>query len=66
MAQMKVFVSHSREDKAFCGTLVVGLTRAGADVWYDEQNMGPGRSCDAIRWSCGSGPSSYVVLARPR
>lgn len=43
MAAMNIFVSHSHEDSVFCRALVEALRHAGADVWYDEHNMGLGR-----------------------
>ena len=46
--QMKIFVSHSHQDDATSHTLVDGLRDAGADVWYDEYNMGAGRLMDVI------------------
>ncbi|HEY7343450.1 MAG TPA: toll/interleukin-1 receptor domain-containing protein [Ktedonobacterales bacterium] len=57
--QLRVFVSHTSEDSAFCHTIVAALRGAGADVWYDEHNMGSGRLADEIlrelgrrlRWS---------------
>jgi hypothetical protein len=33
---LKVFVSHSHQDDAFCCLLVGALRQAGSDVWYDE------------------------------
>jgi hypothetical protein len=48
MAQMHVFVSHSHEDDAFCRGVVAALRGAGADVWYDEHNLGSGQLVDTI------------------
>jgi len=48
VAQPRVFVSHSHEDDAFCRALVAGLRAAGADVWYDEHNLGSGQLLDTI------------------
>jgi tetratricopeptide (TPR) repeat protein len=42
MAQLRIFVSHSMTDAAFCTALVRALRMAGADVWYDEHNLGAG------------------------
>lgn len=41
--QLRGFVSHSHEDNAFCHAIVAALRDAGADVWYDEHNLGSGR-----------------------
>ncbi|HET8907947.1 MAG TPA: toll/interleukin-1 receptor domain-containing protein, partial [Ktedonobacterales bacterium] len=35
---LRVFVSHSDQDNAFCHSLVQALRHAGADVWYEEHN----------------------------
>lgn len=64
MAQMKVFVSHSSQDKAFRDTLVVGLRQAGADVWYDEQNLGAGVLRREIMRELADRPVFLVVLSR--
>jgi hypothetical protein len=61
---MRVFVSHSHEDDAFCRTLVDGLKRAGADVWYDEHNLGSGQLMSVIRRELGSRPVFLVILTK--
>jgi tetratricopeptide (TPR) repeat protein len=62
--RMKVFVSHSSEDKAFAHTLVDALRGAGADVWYDELNLGPGRLLDIIQKELARRPVFIVVLSK--
>lgn len=42
MSQLRILVSHSHKDNAFCHALVAALREAGADVWYDESNLNPG------------------------
>lgn len=42
MGQMHIFVSHSSEDNAFTSDLVQALRIAGADVWFDQDNLGAG------------------------
>jgi hypothetical protein len=37
-----IFVSHSHSDNAWCRAFVTALRARGADVWYDEQNLGFG------------------------
>ena len=64
MAQMKVFVSHSHEDDAFCRALVDGLRRAGADVWYDEHNLGSGQLMSIIQRELGERPVFVVILSK--
>jgi CheY-like chemotaxis protein len=39
---VKIFISHNHADNDFCEALVSALRTAGADVWYDEHNMGAG------------------------
>jgi hypothetical protein len=46
--QLKVFVSHSGLDKAICDQVVGALRDAGADVWYDEHNLGAGQLLEEI------------------
>src|SRR6185437_12127147 len=46
---LPIFVSHSHEDSAFCQELVTALRGAGADVWYDEHNLGAGHLMDVIQ-----------------
>ena len=50
---LPIFVSHSHEDGAFCQALVTALRGAGADVWYDEQNMGSGLLMSVIQSELG-------------
>lgn len=38
----RIFVSHSHSDNAWCRAFVTALRARGADVWYDEQNLGFG------------------------
>ncbi len=39
-----VFISHSREDNAFCKQFVDALRAAGVDVWIDMDDILPGRT----------------------
>lgn len=61
--QMLVFVSHAHEDSAFCQALVAGLRQAGADVWYDEHNLGYGRLMDVIERELKQRRVFLVVLS---
>jgi hypothetical protein len=65
MAQMKVFVSHSSTDKATCDAYVTALRRAGADVWYDEHNLGAGQLMDEIQRELHARPVFVVLLSQP-
>jgi tetratricopeptide (TPR) repeat protein len=62
--QLRVFVSHASEDSAFCYTIVAALREAGADVWYDEHNMGSGRLADEILRELGRRPIFVVILSK--
>jgi len=64
MAQMRVFVSHSWWDKAACDALVSVLRRAGADVWYDEHNLGAGQLLDEIQHEVDARPIFIVLLSK--
>ncbi len=64
MAQLKVFVSHSSNDKATCDTFVTVLRRAGADVWYDEHNLGAGQLLDEIQREVQARPIFIVLLSK--
>jgi Flp pilus assembly protein TadD len=63
MAQMRIFVSHSHEDDTFCRALVEGLRQAGADVWYDEHNLGSGQLLDTIEVELRERPVFVLVLS---
>lgn len=62
--QLRVFVSHASEDNAFCHAIVTALRDAGADVWYDEHNMGSGRLQDVILRELGSRPIFVLILSK--
>ncbi len=51
-----VFLSHSSSDKSFTSPLYDGLTKKGANVWYDEKKIKPG---DFIREEIHKGVSLY-------
>jgi tetratricopeptide (TPR) repeat protein len=63
MSTMSVFVSHSHHDDDFCRGLVAALRGAGADVWYDEQNLGAGHLMDAIERELRHRPVFIVILS---
>jgi CheY-like chemotaxis protein len=64
MAQLRVFVSHSSEDKPFCDALAAALRGAGADVWYDEQSLGAGHLLNVISRELSSHPVFIVILSK--
>ncbi|HEY1387614.1 MAG TPA: toll/interleukin-1 receptor domain-containing protein [Ktedonobacterales bacterium] len=61
---LRVFVSFSYEDDAFCREVVQALRDAGADVWYDERELGSGQLVNVIQRELGSRPLSIVVLTK--
>jgi Flp pilus assembly protein TadD len=62
--QLRVFVSHSHEDDAFCRAIVTALRDASADVWYDEHNMGSGLLMSVIQSELGTRPIFVVILSK--
>ena len=61
---LPIFVSHSHEDTAFCQALVTALREAGADVWYDEHNLGAGHLMDVIQQELGRRKIFIVILSK--
>ena len=64
MGQMRIFVSHSSQDNAFCDALVHGLRGAGANVWYDQQNLGVGQLLDVITKELRERKVFIVILSK--
>ncbi len=62
-ADAGVRLSHSHEDDTFCQAVVAGLRGAGADVWYDEHNMGSGQLIDTIERELRARPVFVLVLS---
>src|SRR5262249_1604140 len=60
---LRIFVSHSHQDDAFARALVAALRGAGADVWYDEHNLGSGRLGPEIERELRARPVFVVVLS---
>ena len=42
MGQIRIFLSHSSQDKAAADQFAQAFRQAGADVWYDEESLGVG------------------------
>jgi formylglycine-generating enzyme required for sulfatase activity len=59
----RVFVSHSHSDNEFCRRLVADLRAAGADVWYDEHNLGWGELRREIERQMPTRPYFVVILS---
>ena len=62
--QLRVFVSHSHEDNEFCQQIVQALRDAGADVWYDEHNLGWGELHDEIQRELGRRAIFVLILSK--
>ncbi len=62
--QLRVFVSHSHHDNEFCFAIVQALRTAGADVWFDEHNLGWGQLKDEIIREMGSRPIFVLILSK--
>jgi tetratricopeptide (TPR) repeat protein len=61
---LQVFVSHSWQDKAICDQVVIALRGAGADVWYDEHNLGAGVLRREIMKELAQRPVVLVMLSK--
>jgi tetratricopeptide (TPR) repeat protein len=64
MSQLRVFLSHSSQDKAAADTIAKTLRDAGADVWYDEHNLGAGHLKGEIQRELGRRPIFIVLLSK--
>jgi hypothetical protein len=64
MAQAaRIFVSHAHEDTPWCRTFVQALRDAGADVWYDEHDLGDGVISEEIERELQARPMFIVLLS---
>lgn len=64
MGTVSIFLSHSSQDKEFCDALVYALRAAGADVWYDNDDLGPGSIRDIIARQIEVRTVFIVVLSK--
>ncbi len=60
---VRIFVSHSHQDGDFTRNLVTALRGAGADVWYDEHNLGAGQLGPTVERELQLRPVFVVVLS---
>jgi hypothetical protein len=58
-----IFVSHAHEDNIWCRAFVLALREAGADVWYDEHNLGYGVLGEEIERELKVRPIFIVILS---
>jgi tetratricopeptide (TPR) repeat protein len=60
---LRVFVSHSHADESFTLQIVTALRFAGADVWYDEHDLGSGQLLETIERELRSRPVFIIILS---
>jgi tetratricopeptide (TPR) repeat protein len=58
-----IFISHAHEDNSWCRAFVQALRNAGADVWYDEHNLGFGVLSKEIEGELKARPIFIVILS---
>ncbi len=63
MSTMRIFVSHSHQNNAFCAGLVQALRSAEADVWYDNESLQTGQLGPIIEREIRERPVFLVVLS---
>src|SRR5215469_10622587 len=64
MSQLRVFLSHSSQDKVAADQFAKVFRQAGADVWYDEESLGAGHLRGTIMKELAERPI-FVVLLSP-
>ncbi|HST90073.1 MAG TPA: TIR domain-containing protein, partial [Ktedonobacterales bacterium] len=64
MEALHVFLSHAHQDKPFADALVHALRGGGANVWYDEHNLGTGQLLDEITRELRARPVFVVLLSK--
>jgi tetratricopeptide (TPR) repeat protein len=62
--QLKIFVSYSSQDKAICDQVVTALRGAGADVWYDEHDLGAGQLLEEMQRELQTRRVFVVLLSK--
>jgi tetratricopeptide (TPR) repeat protein len=62
--QLRIFVSHSHRDNDACRAVVNALRGAGADVWYDEHNLGAGQLLEEIQREVHARPIFILLLSK--
>ncbi|MGH2517205.1 MAG: toll/interleukin-1 receptor domain-containing protein, partial [Ktedonobacterales bacterium] len=64
MATINIFVSHSHQDNDFCLRIVQALREAGADVWFDEDQLSSGQILDVVQRELDRRPICIVILSK--
>jgi TIR domain len=59
----RIFVSRAHEDTAWCRAFVQALREAGADLWYDEHDLGDGVMGEEIERELQARPIFIVILS---
>lgn len=62
-SRVRIFISHSHEDNAWCREFVAALRAQNTDVWYDEHNMGYGALSEEIERELRTRSIFIVVLS---
>jgi molecular chaperone DnaK len=58
-----IFVSHTHADSGYCREFVSELRQAGADVWFDEDDMSDGMLLDIVQQELSARPVFMVILS---
>lgn len=64
-AAIRLFVSHSSRDNAWCRELVATLTGAGLDAWYDERGLSGGANWVNTLQSELQGRDVFLLILTP-
>lgn len=64
MIAVQVFVSHSHQDADFCHEFVSMLRKAGADTWFDEEDLASGQLMDTIQEELDKRPVFIPILSK--
>jgi tetratricopeptide (TPR) repeat protein len=59
----RIFVSHAHEDHAWCRAFVEALRLGGANVWYDEHNLGYGALDEEVERELRDHPIFILILS---
>lgn len=63
MAVMSIFLSHASADRVVAERVVMALREAGADVWFDERNLGAQQLLQEIQRQLATRPIFIVLLS---
>ncbi len=63
MPQLRIFLSHSHSDDAYCREFVEHLRGPDLDLWYDEHNLGSGELVDVVSKEIRNRSIFLVILS---